>query len=102
MTPQQQDEQNQIRLYEIMRGELDTPLVAEASLDNHTPDSYRDGCSGEGSNIPLNPSIPLNTLSSIYIGGEEASWFKPLLIQLANPIKIDLNSQEVKKQNGNT
>ena len=41
---QQQDEQNQIRLYEIMRGELDTPYVAEASLDNtpHNPE-----CCGE-------------------------------------------------------
>ena len=54
---EQQDEKNQIRLYEIMRGEEDTPYVAEASLDNHAPES-RGGCSGEGLIIPLYPSTP--------------------------------------------
>jgi hypothetical protein len=100
MTPQQQDEQNQIRLYEIMRGELDTPYVAEASLDNHAPD-YWGGCSGEVS-IPLNASTPLYTLSAIQIEGEEAGWFDTSFTHPAQPINNQLNIQEVKKQNGNT
>jgi len=73
---QQQDEQNQIRLYEIMRGELDTPYVAEASLDN--------------------------TLSAIQIEGEEAGWFNTSFAHPAQPINYNIKSQEVKKQNGNT
>lgn len=72
---EQQDERNQIRLYEIIRGEEDTPFIpAEAVVDDTLLSIKREVAAGLDS--PLFPQQP--------------------------SYNNNLNSQEVKKQNGNT